>query len=231
MDYSKLEKSLSKPRLNRYLTTCKYSKKSAIKLYILNLKLSQSFYPLLNLFETIIRNSIHEELKSHFQDHDWIQTQKRQFMSNRSISFTKFYLKKCVESAENKIKKNGRSITTSRIISEQTFGFWTSLFDNHHYKLIGGCVIKVFPNKPKHINRTEIAKELGIIRDFRNRVYHNEPICFNLTKVDLSNVQLIKSKILMLIEWINPDLISVFNKFSEVDYHIEKCEQIRKSIG
>lgn len=231
MDYSKLEKSLSKPRLNRYLTTCKYSKKTASKLYILNLQLSQSFYPLLNLFETIIRNSIHEELKNYFQDHDWMRNQKSRFMASNSLRFTNFYLKTCVEAAEKKIIKNGRGVTTSRVISEQTFGFWTSLFDNHHYKLIGGCIIKVFPNKPKHINRVEIAKELAIIRDFRNRVYHNEPICFNLNKVDLSNVRLVKSKILMLIEWIDPDLISVFNKFSDLDIHIEKCEHIRKSIG
>lgn len=230
MIYTKLEKSLSKPRLNRYLITCKYSKNSATKLYILNLKLSQSFYPLLNLFETIIRNSIHEELKIHFQDHDWIRNQKNQFMSSRSLNFTKFYLKTAVETAERKIVKNGRGITTSRIISEQTFGFWTSLFDNHHYKLIGGCIIKIFPNKPKNINRVEIAKELAFIRDFRNRIYHNEPICFDLNKVDLSHALLIKSKILMLIEWIDPDLITVFNKFSELESHVEKCDLIRKSM-
>jgi len=151
--------------------------------------------------------------------------------TNTSIRSTYFYLRSSVETAERKIKKSGRGVTTSRIISEQTFGFWTSLFDNHHYKLIGGCVIKAFPNKPKYINRADVAKELAIIRDFRNRIYHNEPICFNLNKVNLSNIQLIKQKIFMLIEWIDSDLITIFNKFSDLDSHIHKCEDIRKAIG
>jgi hypothetical protein len=40
-------------------------------------------------------------------------------------------------------------------------------------------LLKIFTNKPKDINHKIIYKELDEIRDFRNRIAHHEPICFN----------------------------------------------------
>jgi len=231
MDYNLLERSLSSPRLNRYLKTCKYSKKSATKLYVLNLKVSQSFYPLLNLFEITLRNAIHEELKNHFNAHDWVIREKNGFMSNRSLGFTNFHLKKSVLKAEQGLRDNYKTITPSRVISELMFGFWTNLFEKHHYRLINGSIINVFKNRPPHINRADISKGLNLIREFRNRIYHNEPICFRLNTINLENAILVKNKIIMLIEWIDPNLVKLFKMFNELDSHILNCESLKRRIN
>ena len=64
MEYSKLLHFLSSHRMNRYYNAALKSESRALELYRLNLKISQSFYPLLNLFEICLRNAINEEVSS-----------------------------------------------------------------------------------------------------------------------------------------------------------------------
>jgi len=67
MKYEEYEKAISRPRLNIYLNACKGNKRKAIRLYRLNIKLSQSFYAILSILEVIIRNSIDEHYKKNYQ--------------------------------------------------------------------------------------------------------------------------------------------------------------------
>lgn len=170
MQYAKLEQFVSKPRLDRYLVSCNNSQERAIKLYNANLLVSQAFYTIMNLFETFLRNSINDRLTIHFGDKDWIINQKNGFMNNQSLG-PRFKLKTQVLKAESSTHGN---ITPGKIIAEQTFGFWTSLFESRHYSLIAGSIIHCFPLKLSHINRNLISVSLNNIREFRNRIYHNE---------------------------------------------------------
>ena len=108
-------------------------------------------------------------------------------MNHPSLAPGKYFLKNSIVNAEKTVKRMGGTVTLGKIIAEQSFGFWTSLFDKHHYRLIGGVVIHCFPNKPKDVNRNIINQKLNRIREFRNRVYHNEPICFNGNNIDFTN--------------------------------------------
>lgn len=197
MQYVKLEEYISKPRLDRYLVSCGNSKDRAKKLYEANIMVAQAFYPILNLFETFLRNSINEKLAVHFGDAAWIITEKIGFMANVSLA-PKYWLQNQVVNAERNTRG---TITPGKIISEQTFGFWTSLFEPRHYTLINGSIISCFPNKPRHVNRLIIYTTLKDIREFRNRVYHNENICFNNITVDFTVAQHIKAEIYHLLEW------------------------------
>lgn len=193
MNYEKLEYYVSKPRLNRYLKACSHSKIKAQKLYEKNVRISQSFYPVLNLFETFVRNSLNYRLVEYFADPDWIINEKNGFMSDDSLRKSRYYLKRQVLGAENIIKNRSGIVTSGKVIAEQSFGFWTSLFEPHHYKLIGGVVIQPFSLKPAHINRNIIFHKLTRIRKLRNRIYHNEPICFNGTTINISRAVRVKS--------------------------------------
>lgn len=216
MDYQKLEDFTSKPRLDRYLVSCGNSKDRAKKLYVANIMVAQAFYPILNLFETFLRNSINNRLTNYFSDDAWIITQKNGFMSDNTLA-PKFGMRKQVIKAETNIRG---TITPGKIISEQTFGFWASLFENRHYRLISGHVIKCFPNKPVTYNRPEITNRLEAIRKFRNRVYHNENICFNNITIDFAHAKMIKAEIYNLLEWMDADLKDYVKQFDEVDTRI-----------
>ena len=63
---------LSRPRYNRYLAATANDKERAKKLYNANIRLAQSFHPILSQFEVILRNSLNLKLSAHFGDIDWI---------------------------------------------------------------------------------------------------------------------------------------------------------------
>jgi hypothetical protein len=73
LEYFKLEKFLSQPRLNKFLTATGNSKTKAQKLYRINLRVAQSFYPILNLFEIFLRNTMNQQIASHFVDSNCIE--------------------------------------------------------------------------------------------------------------------------------------------------------------
>jgi hypothetical protein len=216
MDYDKLENFVSKPRLDRYLVSCGNSKERAKNLYEANIMLCQAFYPVLNLFETFLRNSINDKLSSYFTDDAWIINQKAGFMSDPSLA-PKYGLKSQIINAENNTRG---TITPGKIVSEQTFGFWTSFFDRRHYRLIRGHVIHCFPHKPSTINKDDIANMLRDIREFRNRIYHNEAICFNNITIDFAHAKLVKDEIYKLLEWMDVDLKAYVKQFDDIDSKI-----------
>lgn len=226
MKYSKLEYYASQPRLDRYLTACGQSKAKAQHLYRINVRVSQSFYPILNLFETFVRNSFNYRIAGYFADPNWIINQKNGFMSDNSLSRSRFYLKNKVQYAERMIRRKGGSVTPGKVIAEQSFGFWTSLFDPHHYRLIGGVVIQTFQHKPTHINRSIISQKLNEIRKFRNRVYHNEPICFDNSHIDFTKAEEVKDDIYKLLSWIDTELSGYVSYFDSIDNKINSVNHL-----
>lgn len=226
MDYSKLEYYLSRPRLDRFLVATGNSKSKSQKLYRINLRVAQAFYPVLNLFEIFLRNIVNYQVSSFFTNPNWIITEKNGFMNHPSLSPSRFFLKNSVLKTERSVKRRCSTITPGKIIAEQSFGFWTSLFETHHYRLIGGVVIHCFPSKPAHINRNILNQKLNRIREFRNRIYHNEPICFNGNAIDFTNAINIKNKIYELLEWIDIDLTEYVDYFNGIDSKINTINNL-----
>lgn len=226
MNYNYLEHLISKPRLDRYLRACGNSKARSRKLYHANLRIAQSFYPVLNLFEVILRNSIQHRLSIHFADPNWIRTQKQGFMSDPGLRTSNYYLRAQVQKAERKLTRKRMPLTPDRIIAEQTLGFWTSFFENHHYRLVKGSVIHCFPNKPPAVNRSSISTKLQVIRDFRNRVYHNEPICFNNHKIDFQNAEQARQEIFNLLSWMDQEAAKYVWTYSIIDRKIKLGKKV-----
>jgi hypothetical protein len=220
MDYDKFEYYVSQPRLSRFLAACGNSKSKAQELYEANMKVSQSFYPVLSLFEVFFRNICHYQVSAHFANPNWIIVEKSGFMNNDSLSASNFYLKNAVINAERSIRRKGGTATAGKIIAEQSFSFWTSLFDTHHYRLIGGVVIHCFPHKPHHVSRNVLNRKLNHIREFRNRIYHNEPICFLGNTIDFTYANAIKHEIYELLSWIDASLVNYLKQFDAIDYNI-----------
>jgi hypothetical protein len=226
LQYSKLELYISKPRLDRYLIACGGCQNKTQELYQANLKIAESFYSVLNLFEIFLRNRINIELSNHFKNPNWIIKEKNGFMDNASLTPSKFFLKNQVITAERRITIRGKKITSGLVIAEQSLGFWTSLFDTHHYKLLSGSIIHCFPNKPHTIQRKQINIILDEIREFRNRIYHNEPICFKSNSIDFSEALRIKSDIFNILNWMDADLSSYVSKFDSIDSNINQALKI-----
>ncbi len=219
-------KYLSRPRHNRYLTATGNSKNRARRLYNANIRLAQAMHPILTQFEVVLRNSLNSQLSSYFVDTDWIINQKNGFMRNGSLSHSHFFLRSSVSKSERKLRRRGIPITSGKIISDQTFGFWIALFLGHHYSLIGGQPIHIFVNKPAIEDRASLYSKLDDIRNFRNRVNHCEPLCFNGNNIDCTQTLEIRTKLYDLIRWIEPELVPFFESVDNVQNKVNNILQI-----
>jgi hypothetical protein len=226
LEYNKLEYHLSPPRLQRFLQATGNSKAKAQKLYRVNLRVSQAFYPVLHLFEIFLRNTVYDHISRHFSNPNWIVSEKSGFMSDPSLTPSRFLLRKSIEKAERTIIRKGSTVTSGKVIAELSFGFWTSLFDTHHYRLIGGAPIHAFQHKPAYANRNMINQKLNRIRGFRNRIYHNEPICFDGSTIDFTKAQKIKNELYDLLSWIDSDLTDYVEYFDGVQSKIETIQNL-----
>lgn len=235
MKYKDLTNYFSSPRINRYYIACGNSKTKAAKLYKANLKLAQAFHPLLGILEVSLRNSINNTLSNHFTDTDWIINQKTGFMIDPSLTFvykrtgatkTNNYLLREVKKAESRLRKTRTVVTSGKVLSEQTLGFWTDLFAVHNYKILRGKPIKIFTALPSGHGRKQVADELNNIRRFRNRINHNEPICFSGTTIDFTDAEEVYQSITNILNWINPELIGFCNDLDKVNKIIESARKI-----
>lgn len=213
-------KYLSLPRYNRYLAATGNDNVRAERLYTGNIKLAQAFHPILSQFEVIFRNALCVQMSSHFSDPDWIINEKSGFMSHASLRFSNYFMRNSVQNVENSLIRRRIAITSGKVISDQNFGFWIAFFLRHHYTLIRGQSLYVFPNKPRIEDRASIYSKLDDIRNFRNRINHCEPICFTHNNIDCSVAIDIKNKLYNLIEWIDPDLVPFFTSLDNTTNEI-----------
>lgn len=122
--------------------------------------------------------------------------------------------------------RKGGIVSSGKVIAEQSFGFWTSLFETHHYRLINGSPIHAFPNKPTNANRKLINQKLNRIREFRNRIYHNEPICFNNSQIDFTEANQVKLEIYELLSWVDSEISDYVDYFDGIQSKIDTANKV-----
>lgn len=235
MRINKVRSNLSSARINRYLIATGNNNSKAIKLYKHNLKVSQSFLPILSILEVVIRNKINTILTSYFTDSDWIINQKNGFMSHPSLTYRhpltnrivhNHFLKKSVEKSESRLTRHGLPLSSGKIISDQSFGFWTEMFELTFYRILTGRPIQIFTNLPPNTNRIDVMNRLDKIRSFRNRISHNEPICFHNNTIDFSNAIDVYNTIIELFDWIDPELKKFIKDIDSVSVKITNARRI-----
>lgn len=234
MKFKQVRSYLSSARISRYLTATSNSQTRAVRLYKANLKVAQAFHPLLGLLEVILRNRLNDILTAHFSDPDWIINQRRGFMVHPSLTYihkrtgkpvTNDFLKKDVDKAERRLRKLGVAATSGKIIAELTFGFWTDIFEPHHYRILFGKPIKMFSTLPTGYGRKEVCAELHKIRKFRNRINHNEPICFNGINIDFSSAEDVHKSMKDILSWIDPEIVKWVAELDTVQNKINNAKK------
>ena len=174
MKYNECLQVLSPARLNKYTQACGDDKAKALRLYQYNIKLSQRFYGVIGMFEIMLRNAINIHYQGYFHDANWIINQAR--------------VGGLLEHDAAEIQRTQNTYTAidvynnDKMVASFTFGFWTYLFTRNNYRVGGKTLLQIFPNKAHGLKQTDIYRELTAIREFRNRIAHHEPICFNAAR-------------------------------------------------
>jgi hypothetical protein len=133
--------------------------------------------------------------------------------------------------ARYNLSSKGVVINDAKMIAELNFGFWTTILaskDKKYTNMWRKIFNEVFPNykiiKSVDNDKLDIAKVIDNIRQFRNRIFHYEPI-FNQT-----NLNQIHSDIIEILGWINKDLQALTISFDEFNLIKNKEEHIKKEL-
>lgn len=218
MKHNKLffEKVFSEKRMERYFILYPNDESRAVKHYQSNIKLTEAFYTSLSVLEVALRNALSRELKTMTGRDDWYAI----FANTPGLT----NLNKYITQASKQIAGRHEQITTSKIIAELTLGFWVSLLNAEYELLLWKDLRRAFPYIPKKDRkRKNVSAPLNRFRAFRNRVFHNESICWNMKKV-----QEIHDELLLVLEWINKDLPEWLK---EIDRFENVQEQIKIEMG
>ena len=214
MEYTKdfFEKVFSADRMSKYFSLYPEDEGRAAKHYQCNIMLSEAMYPCLSVFEVELRNSVASELKTFANREDWYVV----FSTIPDL----MELNKYISTAKRQIASRGEEITAAKITAELTWGFWTSLFNRNYERILWKDLRRAFPFvKKANRQRKVVASSLNKFRRLRNRIDHNEAICWNLKEVEL-----IHDEMLNVMRWMNKDVpvwLSQFDRFCHV------CQEIR----
>jgi hypothetical protein len=166
----------------------------------------------LSVFEVGLRNAINRELITKFGTEEWYN----HFATTAGLS----KLTKEIAVAQLQITKRHELVTPSKVVAELTFGFWTRLFNSEFELILWKDLRRAFPYLPKaKKQRKHISAPINNFRNFRNRIFHNEPICWNLAKLAETHEQMLE-----VLGWINKDLPGWMEQFDRVGKVSEKIE-------
>ena len=161
-----LERTLTRERLEKYLTATAQDLDAALKLYEENTRLSEAFYTPLQCVEICLRNSLHQHLTEIYEE-DWCSNGKPPLNSES---------RRMIVDAVEALKKSKNGVSPGRVVAELKFAFWVGLLGpRYDATLWRGVLHKAFRAQGGR-PRSMVHGRFNAIRRFRNRVAHHEPI-------------------------------------------------------
>lgn len=223
INHTRLEPYISTARLNTYRNF--FSPVDQVELlgcYLWSKEVATAFFPLLQVLEITLRNSIHNEARKALGPYwfDNVATKPQKSLSDPQKSHVK-HLTDSIRNARDEIRRDLRmpptaTVSEDRIIAKVTFGFWTNLFSaafdvNRNPRALWPVLLRpVFPNAPQgHRDRATMQSKLLAIKTFRNKAFHHEPI-WNIGRPAgvqdaMSKLLATCNSILDIIRWISLD--------------------------
>lgn len=190
---------ISQERLTNYLTASGHNPERALALYGWNIQISEAFFPALSASEVCLRNIVSERLAELYPPCWW---EDDIFLTQIGGG------KRIVKTAQDKLKKKGR-VTSGGMTAELAFGFWVKMLLPRHEAVFWNDLNSAFPNLPQHVTYARLYKRCDDVREFRNRVFHHEPIF-------KKNISQEYSQIMELIGWFSPEKKIWIKQYSRV---------------
>jgi hypothetical protein len=167
LDYTKLERVLSKPRLDSYRHLGQ-NDRDALCRYLWNVALCESLYSSLQALEVAFRNAVHTELGAAIAVPGWL-TSPPGFIYEDEMS--------AIGKAKRSLRERRGTITEPFLVAEMSFGFWTSLLDSRYDRMWPKIIAAVFPRMPRTVRtRSEASKRMNRVRHLRNSALHHHSI-------------------------------------------------------
>lgn len=245
MPLEQLVNVISTPRLSFYESFLSYTKsESKVGAYLAFQSISSSFFPVVQMVEVGLRNSIHNIAKKHFKDEQWFLTKP---ISEKS--------KELVKSAVKKAKTEcGVNYTPDDVVCRLTLGFWVYMLDSEYRNTASDSFLwspdnrnEVFSNakNPWGADLTVAAlfDDYHKVLLLRNRLFHHEPIwkkhnCNHVSKA-VANVQKDHTFLLKTLKYLSPakadilkciDIPDKFDATCTIDHVNDVIAKVEKEL-
>lgn len=157
---------ISEDRLQKYLKAAGYDDQRALKLYGWNIQISEAFFPVLSASEVCLRNIISERLLMLYGETWW---ENESFLTQIDGG------KGSVKTARDNLKRKG-AVSSGGMTAELNFGFWIKMLLPRHREVFWHDFESAFRDFPDSIPYEDLHQRCDEVREFRNRVFHHEPI-------------------------------------------------------
>lgn len=180
-----LTRTLSPARLATYLAAAHQDLDVALALYERNTRLAEAFYTALQAVEVCLRNRLSEQLEIKYGD-EWFRPGKSPLDPDAVAGIVK---------AIQQLHFDTKPVSPGAVIAELGFGFWVSLLaPRYDATLWRRAFFHAFIVGGKPLARDTVHRRLNVIRRFRNRIAHHEPVFGQ-------DLQLKHSEIIESIKW------------------------------
>jgi hypothetical protein len=245
----------SESRLSTYLSATNEDKIEALKLYTLNMSLSESLYSFLCVFEIALRNRISNVLVKEFGD-NWFEEKAGKWLNGKAATewhdkngnTQRARLLKQIDKAKEEINKQNKKInnpqyhkllTSDTLTPELNFGFWTEIMGSDYDRIIWHIgspryIHEVFPNAPEKHNfmrdMKRIRRILNEIRVIRNRVFHHEPV-FNTRNLSFDELLTTYENAKELLGWLSEDALCFFEENNQFEKLVNSIPSSMRSLS
>lgn len=185
-----LEPTLSPARIGTYMLAAGHDETQALALYVWNAQLGEAFHLPIQSVEIALRNRINSVLVARFGVDWWRAAEFLAIADKRQND--------AIGEVQVRISKRGHPLVTGQIVAGLSFGFWVSMLDARYNPMVWSHYLaEGFPNLPNAKSREDLQKVARSIANFRNRIWHHEPIF----KANISDEY---STCMRALEWLCP---------------------------
>jgi IS5 family transposase len=182
-----LEKSLTRERLEKYLSDSGDKLDDALTLYERNMRLSEAFYTPLQCMEVCLRNKLNEQLVNRYGE-NWFQNGSGAQLGHDAYEQ--------IDRAKTDIKKP--VITPDDIIASLHLGFWVALLAKRYDATLWRNALHKAFRSGSGKRRDDVHGRFNALRRFRNRVAHHEPIF-------VKDLVAVHAEVIEAIRWMCPN--------------------------
>jgi hypothetical protein len=185
-------RTVSAGRWGTYLEAAGFNEDVAIRLYLWNAAVGQSFHFPLQAAEVALRNVISAAIAAEFGLVWWGEAACRNALGIERCSD--------IDKAAQRIRrKYGVEPHTDQIVASLMLGFWAAMLKREYNPHIWATQTEVaFPHLTAGQGIRNVSGTANQIQDLRNRIFHHEPLIGRNLSEDYASI-------LRLLGWICPE--------------------------
>lgn len=176
-------------RFSRYLVDAGHDVNVAMRLYAWNMELGAAFFPVLASVEVALREPVASRLQAVYGSTWWAEPTFHDLLGGKGKAVV-------LRARDERVRRKGQ-VTHGCMTAELTLGFWSKMFMPKYGPALWSPLSSAFPHLPSSIELAQLEARATQIADFRNRVFHHEPIFQRNISQDYADA-------LELLEWLAP---------------------------